>query len=442
MFHSHLYFYLACHLTTRQMGHRFHVAILLFLLSAIHSSAQKLNDQRLKVFIDCHSGCDMNYIRTEINIIDFVLERSAADVHILITDQNTGSGGDEYQLIFYGQNKYRQMKDTVYFDNHANNTHFEERELLVKYIKLGLTPYILKTTMAKAVSIRMREEIPDKESKRDSAATTRDPWNYWVFRTGVAGNLSAEEAYKTYSASGNFSVDRVTEELKTGFYLNGGQNNSIYEYVDDNGAYQKVTVKNDNYDVGHYLVKSINNHWSWAYEAKVMRNTFSNIDFQPTLRAGIEYNIFPYKLSNTKFFIIDYILDLSHNNYIDTTLYNKTEETLTGQALETTLALNQKWGQVQFGINYHNYFKDWSLFNLKANAQVNVRIVGGLSFNISTRAELIRDQIYLPKQGATPEEVLTRQRQIATGYMFYTSFGINYRFGSKLNNFVNPRFGF
>ena len=65
---------------------------------------------------------------------------------------------------------------------------------------------------------------------------------------------------------------------------------------------------------------------------------------------------------------------------------------------------------------------------------------GGLSFNIYTSAELTRDQIFLPKEGATPQEVLTRRRQLASGYRFYTYFGINYRFGSKLNNFVNPRF--
>ncbi|MEP7373085.1 MAG: hypothetical protein ABI675_06805 [Chitinophagaceae bacterium] len=48
--------------------------------------------------------------------------------------------------------------------------------------------------------------------------------------------------------------------------------------------------------------------------------------------------------------------------------------------------------------------------------------------------------MYLPKEGATPQEVLTRRRQLASGYAFSTNFGINYRFGSKLNNFVNLRF--
>jgi hypothetical protein len=37
--------------------------------------------------------------------------------------------------------------------------------------------------------------------------------------------------------------------------------------------------------------------------------------------------------------------------------------------------------------------------------------------------------------------VLTQQRQLQTGYRYFTNFGISYRFGSIFNNVVNPRFG-
>ena len=52
-----------------------------------------------------------------------------------------------------------------------------------------------------------------------------------------------------------------------------------------------------------------------------------------------------------------------------------------------------------------------------------------------------RDQIYLPKGEATTEEILVRQRQLATGYQYFLNFGISYSFGSIFNNIVNPRFG-
>ena len=125
------------------------LSIVVLIASLITCSSQTLYPDRLKVFIDCHTGCDMTFIRSEINIVDFLLDRQAADVHILITDQNTGSGGDEYQLIFFGQNQFAGIKDTLRFINDANNTDFEERDLFLKYLKIGLTPFIARTKMGK-----------------------------------------------------------------------------------------------------------------------------------------------------------------------------------------------------------------------------------------------------------------------------------------------------
>ena len=167
--------------------------------------------------MDCQSGCDMNYIRTEINIVDFVLDRLVADVHVLITDQNTGSGGDKYQLIFFGQNRFQQMTDTIYFDNAANNTNFEERDLLLKYLKLGLTPFIAKTNMAQHINVQMKTDKVKDETKKDSTQSIKDPWNYWVFNTSLNGSGSAEESYQNTNINGEFSAVRITEESKIGF---------------------------------------------------------------------------------------------------------------------------------------------------------------------------------------------------------------------------------
>ena len=154
----------------------------------------------------------------------------------------------------------------------------------------------------------------------------------------------------------------------------------------------------------------------------------------------MEYNIFPYKMVNTKKFTVAYTLNARRNIYIDTTLYDKTKESLFGQSLEAKFSVNQKWGRIYISSSYRNYFHNWKLFNLAFNTTFDIRITGGLSFYIFSGAELVRDQLFLPKQNATAQEVLTRRRQLASGYQFYTNFGFNYRFGSLLNNFVNPRF--
>ena len=415
--------------------------ILYLIASFIPCWSQNVYPDRLKVFIDCHTGCDMTFIRSEINIVDFLLDRQAADVHVLITDQNTGGGGDEYQLIFFGQNQFRTMTDTIKFVNEPNATDFEERVLLLKYVKLGLAPYIAKTKMGKEVDIKMKtDRLPD--SARNSVLKTKDPWNYWIFRTGVFGSINEEESVKESSFNGNISASRITEETKLVFELNGGKNKTIFEYEDDStGLIQKEIIRNDNYDFSHYLIKSINNHWSCGYEAGLSRSTRSNNKRRSIFRTGVEYNIFPYKEVNTKYFTIAYILDVRHNSYIDSTLYDKTNETLFGHSIESNIAFNQKWGTIEMGLEYHNYFHKWRILNLEAYLELEIRITGGLSFSVYTFGELLRDQIYLPKEKASLEDVLTRRRELESGYRFGTHFGINYRFGSKLNNFVNPRFG-
>jgi hypothetical protein len=416
---------------------KFFLSILFFSLF-ITVWSQNVYPNRLKVFIDCQTGCDMTFIRSEINIVDFLLDRVAADIHVLITDQNTGGGGDEYQLIFFGQNQFKNISDTLRFFNEPNNTDFEERVLLLKYLKLGLAPYIARTNMAKEIDIKMRsDKLPD--SANNAAIKIKDPWNYWVFRTGINGSIEMDEVYKSYRFNGEFSVNRVTEDIKVGFEISGGKNKNSYIDEDTSGI-KKIINRNDNYNVQHYLVKSINDHWSYGYEASFSRSTFSNNKHRALFRTGIEYNIFPYKQVNTKFFTISYVLDIRRNKYIDTTLYEKISETLLGQGVESNLSFNQKWGTIELGLEYHNYFHNWKYFNLGMVTEIDIRITGGLSFNFFAYAELSRDQLYLPRDEADLTTVLTRRRQIASGYNFFTNFGLNYRFGSKLNNFVNPRF--
>ncbi len=69
------------------------VFILLFSTITAMAYSQPLKKQKLKVFIDCsNSICDMDFIKTEINFVDYVLDYKAADVHVLITQQGNGGG--------------------------------------------------------------------------------------------------------------------------------------------------------------------------------------------------------------------------------------------------------------------------------------------------------------------------------------------------------------
>ena len=401
------------------------------------SYSQIAPEQKIKLFVDCsNSFCDMNYIRTQIKFVDYVLDNKVSDIDLLITQQNNGGGGSQYQLIFYGQNRFHQS-DTLRFNAKPTNTDFETRDLLVKYIQIGLLPFLTKTRAIENFSIQLKDE-----SKTDSTGkvqSTKDTWNYWVFRAGINGNINTDANYKSFSYNGNISASRVTDKLKVSFNLNMGKNRNTYEY-NDGTTTSKITVKNENYNFSHQLAKSVSEHWSIGYDLNISRSTFNNYKMRISLRPAIEYDVFPYKDVNNKLFTIRYGLDVTNNQYFDTTVYFKKHETLPGQEADIALTYNQKWGTVNIFSSYHSFLTNLKRYNLSLGGGVNVRISGGLSFNVFVFGNYLRDQIYLPKGEASLQDILTRQRQLATNFSLFSFFGISYRFGSKLNNFVNPRF--
>src|ERR1700737_5338717 len=62
---------------------------------------------RLRVFLDCNF-CDFDFMRTEINFVDYVRDRQDAQLHILVTNQPTGGGGNGFTGLFTGQEELAQ----------------------------------------------------------------------------------------------------------------------------------------------------------------------------------------------------------------------------------------------------------------------------------------------------------------------------------------------
>jgi hypothetical protein len=410
--------------------------LLSFCMFTLVSLAQTPSKKRLSVFVDCSNmWCDLTYIRTEINVVDFVIDRIAADVHVLLTAQNIGSGGEQFQLIFYGLNRYSGIKDTLRFETLPLATDAEERELTVKYLQAGLAPFIAKAGYLNELTIQSKLKTDSTGKTQQSNQNTKDKWNYWVFRSGVDGNFSSDQNYKSQNLNARFNANRITDKLKIRFSVNAGENRNVFNIGTD-----KLTIKNHNLNFSHTFAKSINEHWTYGYDAFALQNTFSNIKSQFYVSPGIEYNIFPYKNVNSKLLTIRYGVDVRSNSYYDSTIYEKTREWLPGQNLSLNLSLNQKWGTISTGVTYRNYFTDWRFYNISFTTFMDVRLTGNLSFNLYAFPSIVRDQVFLPKGDATSDDILSRRRQLQSNYRFFMGFGITYRFGSILNNFVNPRF--
>ena len=75
------------------------------------------------------------------------------------------------------------------------------------------------------------------------------------------------------------------------------------------------------------------------------------------------------------------------------------------------------------------------------DGEVSLQLVRGLSLDVEGFASRVRDQLSLPRRGATAEEVLLQLRELQSGYEVFFNFGVTYSFGSLFNNIVNPRFG-
>lgn len=302
---------------------------------------------------------------------------------------------------------------------------------------LGFSPLIAKTPYAANVKMVMKEE--SSKTRPPYEGDAHDKWNFWVFRVGASGQLNADRVYKNSVISSDFSANRTTNKLKVEFYVNGDLRNSIYSYTNGNST-TEYEVKNTDYRFYHNLVKSFSDHWSYGYQTSYSNSTFDNYKRKVFFSPAIEYNVYNYKEVNNRFFVLRYGIDVNYNNYYDTTIYYKIKETLYGQRLSAAITLNKKWGTFNGGFYYRNYFHDWALNTLGVSANADVRIGGGLSFFVHVNGSMVNNQINLVKGAVTEQEVLTRKRQLASNFNYYSSFGLAFRFGSILNNFVNPRF--
>ena len=136
-----------------------------------------------------------------------------------------------------------------------------------------------------------------------------------------------------------------------------------------------------------------------------------------------------------------YLLGAQHVRYYEETLFGKLEETLPRHELNVTYEQRERWGSLQASVEGSQYLHDLTKSRLEAEGEVSWRVVRGLSVSAQVNASRIRDQLSLPRRGATPEEIFLRLRELQSGYQYDFQFSLTYSFGSIFSSVVNPRFG-
>jgi hypothetical protein len=388
---------------------------------------EELKKSAPKVFIDCRR-CDRDYIRTEITFVNYVRDRQDADVHVLITTQQTGSGGQEYTMEFIGQNDYSQIQHTLRYLSNGTDVRDEVREGYVEVLKKGLFPFVMHSPIAEHISIIFKERL--------EPTSVEDKWKFWIFNVGLRGGLSGEESTSEKSVRGNFSANRMTPEMKLRFRLEGEFEEDRFDINGDS-----IISTSSDKEAGGYYVKSLGDHWSAGGWLDLESSTYSNLDFQANLAPAIEYNFFPYYESTRRRLRVLYRLNYYYNNYIEETIFGKTSEGLWGQSLDVTLEVKQPWGNASISVDGSHYFHDASKNRVSLWGHMSIRLVRGLNLDVFGSYSRIHDQLNLSKGGASLDEILLRRRELATDYDYSISIGLSYTFGSVYSNVVNPRFG-
>ena len=382
-----------------------------------------LRKDALNVFMDA-----TDYIRKEIPFINYVRDIKDADVYILTSFRNTGSGGREHNYFLVGQKNFDGMRDTIAVISNPDETEDAIREKEVKALKLALVRYIRETPLAEYINIDFT--MPIGETVSD------DPWNSWVFRASVNGFLSGQKTYQSSNLNFNASAVRVTEDMKTEIFAGYNQENDKYVIEDE-------TITNfttSGYFNGNNFW-AINDHWSYGASLSVGKSVYDNYDLDFSLYPALEYNIYPYSESTVRQLRLNYMIGFEYANYQDSTWYDKMEEFLFAQKASAAYEVVQKWGSIDFALSWKNYLHDFSLNNLSLSGSMDVRIAKGLSVNFGGSISAVHDQLSLRKEGATPEDILLERRAMETSFRYFTHFGLSYTFGSIYNNVVNPRFG-
>src|SRR5262245_13156797 len=132
---------------------RLSVACLAITLGAIPAHAQQTAvDRSLRVFLDC-DACDDDYVRTETRWVEFVRDRTAADVHVLVTNIGTGAGGSELTIQLVGLGTFSTRADTMRINTSPTQTDAERRDRLTRAIHMGLAPFAATTPAAARLRI-------------------------------------------------------------------------------------------------------------------------------------------------------------------------------------------------------------------------------------------------------------------------------------------------
>jgi len=410
--------------------------------------AQEPAPETLPVFLDCGWVCDFDHVRREIRWADWVRDRKDADVHVLVTSETTGGGGQRYEATFIGRRAFDGWADTLHTTVPPAATDDETRNALVAIFRLGLVRFAARTAVGERLHIGLPREAEAGGEQERISGEADDPWNQWVFSLSWRAFLHGESRQRFSTMFGSFSANRTTEAWKVRLSVNANRNESEFELPTET-----VKTVQEDYGLSALFVRSVASRFAAGIRLSGSSATFNNVGIGAKIAPAVEYNVFDYEESSRRSLTFLYAIGPAWVDFQEETVFGRMHDRLVEQSLTAAVGLRQPWGSVNTSLQVAHLI-GWSLgadvpaeladqdakYRAVLSGSVELGLVKGLSLDVGGYYTRIRDQIALRRGEASDEEVLLRLRQLETSYRYFISVGFRYSFGSIYNNVVNTRF--
>lgn len=370
---------------------------------------------------------DVGALLKAIPFVAPVATREEAQVEVLI-DSRGPAPGTEFVLTFTGLREFAGRGQTLTYAPQPAETREQTEAGLSRTLQMGLMRFVAGTPAARHVRIGLKDRVKPTD--------VIDPWNFWVFSASANGMFQGEKTYGSGMFFGSFSANRVTPALKLRMSLSASSQRDRFDYEGD-----VIRSRSESQGFEGLLAKSLGEHWSVGVFLTGASSTYENIRTKLAVAPAVEYNVFPYSQSTRRQLRIQYWVGTNLVRYREETIYEKIRENLPQQGLGVAFEVKRGWGTISTSLESQNYLHDFGKYRVELNSEISVRVFKGFSFNIHGGGARIRDQLSLPRRGASLDDILLQRKQLATSYNYYVMAGFSYTFGSIFSNIVNPRFG-
>src|SRR5262245_21140477 len=334
----------------------------------------------IKVFLDCED-CFEDFLRTEAAFVDYVRDRTAADVHVLITRAETAASGREYTVAFIGSGRFAGVNHTFKTISLQGDPDDVIRRQLTNTLRIGLLTYLasggVPNTLAVAVKTGSSEAPPEPASDR---------WNFWVFSLRGSAEFDGEESSRQLQLGVDVNADRITNEWKITIGTEIDHEEEEFDLDED----EPVAVERRQREMRWLVVKGLGEHWSMGAEGGVESSTFDNTSLAVAALPAVEFNVFPYSMYTRRQLRGQYSVGVIANRYYEETLFGKTQETLPQHRLSLTLDQREQWGTLQARTEWSQYLHDLDKTRLEVEGEVSLRLRRGLSVQFDVNASRIR----------------------------------------------------